>query len=95
MVIPAEITRWLFAFPVAFFCLFSLVSGVMAARNSSSLWIRLFWITLLLFLVASSLFLLSIAPSWIALAPAIPALIILTIQNRSGPTPRNGDGRCG
>gem|GEM_PF-573243 len=67
----------------ALFFIASMGSGVMAARQGRGLWHRLFWLSMILFLSASSSSLLAVAPPWIAVAPLIPALIIALILVRS------------
>ncbi|HAK40319.1 MAG TPA: hypothetical protein DCM24_00775 [Synergistaceae bacterium] len=76
------------ALTIVFFAL-SMVLGVMVSREESRLPLSAFWVSLLLFLLFSSLTLYSYAPLWIAIAPLIPAAMITLLFSVSRKNARN------
>lgn len=73
------------------FFLYSIISGLLAAGSNSALWAKSFWVSLLFFLAASGALLFLLVPLWIALAPAIPALILVMIFRYAKPHESDSD----
>ncbi|MFA5621559.1 MAG: hypothetical protein WC948_02500 [Thermovirgaceae bacterium] len=63
-----------------FFFVLSMILGVLASGNDSRIPSSVFWGSILLFLLFSSLTLSFYAPFWIALAPVVPAAIFAFIN---------------
>jgi hypothetical protein len=58
-----------------FFFVMSMILGVLVSGNNSRISFSVFWRSILLFLLFSSLTLSFFAPLWIAIAPMVPAAI--------------------
>jgi hypothetical protein len=78
-----------------FFFVMSMILGVLVSGNDSRIPVLVFWGSILLFLLFSSLTLSFFAPFWIALAPMVSAAIFAFLNLYLKKAARNGSSRKG
>ena len=76
---------------VILFFLGSVISGLLSLKNGRPFILKIFWISIPVFLASSSVLLLFFDPFWVAIAPAIPALILIWIIRCAKPNVSDSD----